>query len=279
MTTHFNDQMTRIEKMLGAILKSSNHLWWIGGYVYGQTSNGDPYVILYPAAEMLKEKVCRVYEHDFKRLPLFIPTDNIEGDTEANPSKEVAQRKGIYHDCPRFQIVTCDGKETQMGRERRFFATLYVPEAHLNVPPVPAAKQQSTAAPPKPTNGNGQTDPALPDYRHMALTAATVKEFMYAAYMSLKGNLYDDQEKVVKACDMLASAMSVEWKPDRGRANDAMYQALATYRDRREKHEATDGVAVAHSSAKAAAIADFQRIMNATEQAEPLRVDNVGDPA
>lgn len=115
-----HEQLDRIEKMLRAQLRGTGHLWWIGGYVYGQTSRDDLFIILYPADEKLSEKVVRVYPHDFKRLPMFIPTDVDGGDTEANPNKEQARKKRIYHECPLFEIVTFDGKDTQMGKERRF---------------------------------------------------------------------------------------------------------------------------------------------------------------
>ena len=66
-----NSDIVQIKKMLTALLKSAGHLHWIGGFVYGRTSNDDPFIILYPASELLKEKACRVYEHDFKKLPGF----------------------------------------------------------------------------------------------------------------------------------------------------------------------------------------------------------------
>ena len=99
----------QVAKMLRAQLRGAGHLWWIGGYVYGVTGNGDPFVILYPADEKLQEKVVRVYAHDFKKLPAFVPTDVDGGDTEANPNKEQARKKGIYHECPMFEVVTFDG--------------------------------------------------------------------------------------------------------------------------------------------------------------------------
>ena len=119
----------KIEKMLTAILKSQNNIHWIGGYVYGRTSNGDPFVILYPASENLEHKVCRVYQHQFKRLPDFINTADVPADTDNNPDKSKAIKRGIFHPCPIFQICTYNGKETQMGAEKRFSDVLYVSQA------------------------------------------------------------------------------------------------------------------------------------------------------
>lgn len=50
-----NNQLDRIERMLRAQLKSTSHIWWIAGFVYGETANGDPFIILYPADERLNE--------------------------------------------------------------------------------------------------------------------------------------------------------------------------------------------------------------------------------
>lgn len=127
-----NNQLQEIHTMLEALLKSGNHIHWIGGYVYGRTSQDDPFVILYPASDMLSEKAVRVYGHDFKKLPDFIDTSDVPADTENNPNKAQAQRKGIYHVCPLFKVCTYDGKETQMGPEKRFGGVLSVTDKMPN---------------------------------------------------------------------------------------------------------------------------------------------------
>lgn len=174
MTTNGNDQLTQVHKMLTALLKSENRIHWIGGYVYGRTSNDDPYILLYPSAEYLQEKVVRVYEHDFRKLPAFIPTDSIPGDTEANPNKGQAQKKRIYHECPVFQILTYDGKDTQMGKEKRFSDVLMVPTQKAEAtgptaipskPTQPATRPTPTAASlaqPNAKQGNGRVVVAVP---------------------------------------------------------------------------------------------------------------------
>jgi len=245
-----NEQLDRIEKMLRSQMKGAGHLWWIGGYVYGQTSNGDVFVILYPAAENLKEKVVRVYDFDLKKLPAFIPVDGVDaGDTEANPSKEVAKRKGIYHECPSFEICTLDGKETQMGRERRFGDVLRLSKAAREAlsgggrqgQRTPSQQQRPTTAqqqrpsqPPPPEEpldeGEGLK---LPDYRKMAVEAATEVTFDYAAFMALRNGLYTDQERI--AATRMALVMG--WKPS-PKSNVAMLMALETYRDKRAEAEA-----------------------------------------
>ncbi len=272
-----NEQLERIEKMLRAQLKGAGHVWWIGGYVYGQTSSGDLFIILYPAAENLKEKVVRVYDHDMKRLPAFIPTNVDGGDTEANPSKEQARKKGIYHECPPFEIVTYDGKDTQMGKERRFGDVLRLskaareatphdtrpaPAANVGAPTPPPPPDDidwnapstlsAPSAPPPPTQPElpGTPSVELPDYRAMALAAKTTTEFDYAAYMVLKNGLYTEVERIGKTREMLMP----QWKPA-PESNRALLLALAVYRDKRTAAEARgEAPRAAHDFAKREAL-------------------------
>lgn len=253
-----NNQLEMIAKMLRAQLMGAGHLWWIGGWVNGVTEkNGDPFIILYPSAENLKEKVVRVYPHDFKKLPAFIPTDVDGGDTEANPSKEQARRKGIYHECPAFEIVTYDGKDTQMGKERRFGDVLRlskaareaVEQAGRPMPPRPnvgAPTQARPAAPPPPPEPPAEGLMELPDFRGLALEATTEQAFDYAAFMALRNGLYTEQEHITKAREMLVPA----WKPGE-RPNAAMLAALETYRDKRVAAEKRgEDTSEAHKAAK-----------------------------
>jgi hypothetical protein len=270
-----NEQLERIEKMLRSQLKGAGHLWWIGGFVYGVTGNNDPFIILYPAEEKLNEKVVRVYPHDFKKLPAFIPTDVGGGDTEANPNKEQAKKRGIYHECPRFEIVTFDGKETQMGRERRFGDVLRLSRAAAEAvqgqparpqggaqpqpkPPQqqrPPAQQQASPPPPPPDAPavQGALVTALPDYRVLAQGAKTATEFDYAAYMTLRNGVYDSVERVARARGSLVR----EWRPS-PKANRAMLTALEVYRDKRTQAEG-EGKAVeaAHAFAKREALSTY----------------------
>ena len=262
-----NEQLERLEKMLRAQLKSAGHVWWIGGYVYGQTSNGDVFVILYPAAENLKEKVVRVYDQDLKKLPRFIPTEGIDGgDTEANPSKEQARKKGIYHECPAFEIVTCDGKDTQMGKERRFGDVL-----RLSRKAVEALGGGNVGAPTRSDDGGNSrrptpatpapqaTPPAgthpLPDYRAVAVGAKTDGEFDYAAYMALKNGLYTEMDRIKKTREVLVPG----WKPST-RSNGAMLAALEVYRDKRHAAEGRgEASSDAHAFAKREAMSVYNR--------------------
>ncbi len=267
-----NEQLERIEKMLRAQLKSAGHIWWVSGWVYGQTSNGDLFIILYPAAENLKEKVVRVYDHDMKRLPAFIPTNVDGGDTEANPSKEQARKKGIYHECPPFEIVTYDGKDTQMGKERRFGDVLRLskaareatphdarpaPSPNVGAPPPPPPDDIDWNAPPPAVQGElpGTPSAELPDYRAMALAAKTAPEFDYMAYMVLRNGLYTEVERIGKTREMLVP----QWKPT-PESNQALLHALAVYRDKRTAAEARgEAPAAAHSFAKREAMMAYNR--------------------
>src|SRR3970040_138529 len=117
-----------LEKMLTALLRNNDQLHWIGGYVHGRTGNNDPFVILYPASELLNHKVCRVYPHDFKKLPAFVNTDVPEPAQNENPDKDKAIKRGLYFSCPNFLIVTYQGRETSMGNEIRFVGVVLYPE-------------------------------------------------------------------------------------------------------------------------------------------------------
>ena len=113
-------QQDRIERMLSALLKSDNHIQWIGGYVYGRTSKGDPFIVLYPASDKLDRKACRVYDHEFKKLPQFVDLNVPINAQNANPDRSQAVRMGIYKKCQLFQITLFDGRKTEMGPEQRF---------------------------------------------------------------------------------------------------------------------------------------------------------------
>ena len=257
-----NEQLDRIEKMLRAQLKSVGHIWWVSGWVYGQTSNGDLFIILYPAAENLKEKVVRVYDHDMKRLPAFIPTNVDGGDTEANPSKEQARKKGVYHECPAFEIVTYDGKDTQMGKERRFGDVLRLSKAAREAlaQDVRSAPAERVGAPTRPVQPPSSPTPApteLPDYRALALGAKTRTEFDYAAFMAVKGVLYTDQERI----GAMREALVPGWQPGE-KANSAMLAALEVYQRTRLAVENESGDRTkAHNVGKREALRAYNQII------------------
>jgi len=103
------------------VLIKGGKLAEIGGYVYGRTSNDDPFIILYPAKAHLIHKICRVYKEKFHLLPSFIIAE-VPGDAQdGNPDKNIARRQNLYHECQEFVIATESGKETNMGAEVRFF--------------------------------------------------------------------------------------------------------------------------------------------------------------
>lgn len=247
-------QLDRIERMLKHILMNDNHYHVIDGYVYGNTSEGKPFVILYPRGEHMKEKACRVYMEQFKKLPDFIPTDNIEGDTEANPNKTQARNKGIYHECPMFGVVTYDGKETQMGPEKRFGDVLWVdtrnasPTPHQAPPqPAPAPVATTSAATPAKTTapaangGKGDNDKEL--LKRKALAAIDEQMFFEdaAAYF---GGVYTSpvlQKTMLIFCEKFELSLK-----------EAIFAGLDAYITKRTEMAATDRE-TAHLNAAAAA--------------------------
>ena len=132
-------QLDRIEAMLKAILASDNHIHWVGSYAHGRTSTGDPYIVLFPASDKLEHKICRVYESQFKRLPDFV---NTAVPASVKPSKNTPAKDRATA-CQNFQVVTSDGKDTQMGAEKRFFDVLAISS---RAPQETAVPQQLSAA-------------------------------------------------------------------------------------------------------------------------------------
>lgn len=158
-----NSQLTRIEKMLRNILRSDGHIHRISGYVYGRTSNDDPYVILYPHGDMLEHKAVRVYKESLQWLPDFIDVNDIHDDAGGgNPDKSKAQKKGIYHECPLFEVLTYDGKDTQMGKEKRFSSVLQVLPQRTTPPPQRSPQAAAPLTPPPTTPAPPVAEPVTP---------------------------------------------------------------------------------------------------------------------
>lgn len=240
------NEMREIRIMLEALLKSQGLVEWVSGFVYGATSNGDPYVLLYPAAEHLKEKVCRVYPHQFKKLPAFIPTADIAGDTDSNPDKQKAQARGIYHECQPFQIVMHLGKDTQMGREKRFGGVLYVParaSAGEAGPEPPAAA--APAVPPA-------AAPVDEKWAHWYAEATTAAEgFLFDTAMARLEPWYQDSNNVRSFRQMLFGS----WKADQA---EKMTGALLEYAKRRKAINGSVGKMAAHNQAMEAALSFYR---------------------
>ncbi len=151
-----------IQKMLTALLQANNQIHWVGSYAHGLTKEGDPYIVLFPAAEYLEHQVCRVYPEHFRKLPEFIPR---ETPADIRPSKS-SPKKDAAVPCPVFSVLTYPGKETQMGPETRFSDTLFITKQNptgQNVQyaalsqPKPAPPPQPT--PPRPDNGTARSAP------------------------------------------------------------------------------------------------------------------------
>lgn len=107
------------------VIANSGKLHEIGGFSYGRTSVGDPYVLLYPDHPNMIQKVCRVYPQDFDKLPYHVPTVNIpQNVTDGNPDKKKSKAAGNYRNCAKFTIATVEGKKSansNMGPEIRFY--------------------------------------------------------------------------------------------------------------------------------------------------------------
>jgi hypothetical protein len=129
----------------------------VGAYAWGYTSNDDPFLVLYPQDDRLKHKVCRVYPHDFGKLPAEI----VNGKPDAGPDdpgdRDRAEKRGILRPCPMMGVVTYDGKETQMGPEKRFSDVIWVSRNGQTTKPQDAPPAQPQAkAQTQPPAANGK---------------------------------------------------------------------------------------------------------------------------
>lgn len=128
-------EVNRLTRLVDLLINGET-IHRVGGYAYGRTKKGDAFIILYPAADRLKLKVCRVYQEEFAQLPAFIDTNVPQDAQKGNPDREEAKEMGIYRPCPTFLMLTREGKDTQMGREVRFSRVLEAPSAKPQPAPV-----------------------------------------------------------------------------------------------------------------------------------------------
>lgn len=151
------NDLLEIKKMLTALLKNQSQLHWIGGYVHGRTGNDDPFILLYPSDPRLKEKICRVYPHDFKKLPDFVSRDIPPGITQdGNPNKEKAAKHNLYHECPPFLITTYRIPNANMEYEVRFCDVLRISNRLTNPASPPAELPPPLSGVSRPPGDEGQ---------------------------------------------------------------------------------------------------------------------------
>lgn len=126
-------------KMLKAILVGRGHYHVAGGYCWGNTSEGASFLILYPASPVHKFQICRVYADSsgFREIPDAIKATREDTGFDKPGDKEWAKKKGVFHECAMMGVITHDGKDTQMGKEKRFSSVLWVSGRNEAPPIVP----------------------------------------------------------------------------------------------------------------------------------------------
>ncbi|MEI2773399.1 MAG: hypothetical protein V9G98_22605 [Candidatus Competibacter sp.] len=148
-------EVSRLGRLVDLLINGET-IHRVGGYAYGRTKKGDAFIILYPAADRLKLKVCRVYQEEFPQLPSFIDTNVPTTAQRGNPDRPEAQDMGIYRPCPHFLMLTREGKDTQMGPEVRFSRV-------LDAPPVPAPASPVAPSPRPPVAASPSASPTGDD--------------------------------------------------------------------------------------------------------------------
>lgn len=158
-------EVNRLSRLVDLLINGET-IHRVGGYAYGRTKKGDAFIILYPAADRLKLKVCRVYQEEFAQLPSFIDTNVPATAQRGNPDRPEAQEMGIYRPCPHFLMLTREGKDTQMGPEVRFSRVLDAPQS------APVAPSPRPPVAPSPTPAGAD----LFEYRYQNGTLAETEE-------------------------------------------------------------------------------------------------------
>ena len=277
------NEIKEVRTMLEALLMSNNHIHWIGGYVYGRTAADDPFIILYPSSDKLIEKACRVYPHDFKKLPKFIDTENIPVNApDGNPNKQKAAQRGIYRECPPFQIVTYDGRETQMGNEKRFGGVVklsraaheavattvgirpFAPQSPPGQPQQPQQPQRRIRADERQLDQKVTPAPAVSDgpitRAEQAVRAESAQNFDHWAMLHFQeeepGSCYTEVARVRAIRELIMGDRPYELQ-----YNEAMINALAKYGKQRSELQKTHSKEQAHSSAITAAKDRFNRLV------------------
>jgi len=260
----------KVQRMLESLLMSRKKLFWIGGYIYGRTGNDDPFVVLYGAAKWHKEKICKVYSQDFRKLPDFIVTDPFpetnffQSDSRtAVPDREGAIKKGIYFYCPMFQIVRYAGEETQFGREQRFYHVLAITSKTGHVPlengqanGVAKPGQSPLAQPP--ADSRGEMAPTAQAQRKPSIPQTPEFEF-YTAVFNANNVIYPDPTSV-KA---IAGRIDDNWRHGESATRDvAMGNALDEYaKVRADLQDAGNDTRTCHNNGLQKAIEKYTAVV------------------
>lgn len=117
------NQLDRIEMMLEALLSANKQTEWIGSYAHARTSSGDPYIVLFPSSDKLKQKFCRVYSYKFEALRGLVPLDVADNVPRSAETPKKTQARPVDR---RFKALVSMGKDTSMGNEKRFENVLQV---------------------------------------------------------------------------------------------------------------------------------------------------------
>lgn len=161
-----SDDLRQIKQMLYAFHKGTKHLHYVDSYSYGRTeANDDPFIVFYPVGDHLQKKACKVYKEDFAKLPSTINT-NVPADAIDYGTKDKAAKRGELYECPVMCILTVNGKDTQMGPEKRFYTVLWAKGVNVTDdadPRIDQDEDEQEAPATKPQNGQQRQQQRQPD--------------------------------------------------------------------------------------------------------------------
>lgn len=124
---HLHSAVKQLHAIQYTLAQGAGQIHHVGGYVMGHAKGGTPYLLLYPKADRLEHKICKVYPEQWRGLPDYLPRPaDVRDDSPENPpSKPDAQRLGIYHECRPFTVITYDGPASALGPTKKLGATLF----------------------------------------------------------------------------------------------------------------------------------------------------------
>lgn len=259
----------QIKMMLRALLSAQTQkmIVWVASYVGGASSEGSPYIILYPQRESWPKAARKVYKSHWGRLPQFVIDGWQEDVVSETPTKNVADKRGIRKQCQPFEIVMELGEWTDDTKSKRKKDLLGVlrygrplnnapqPTPQPPAPPAqPAATQPQTAVSPPEETALGKPF----DYSKMIEKAPDLGSLSHALWLRVskqqKETYFESAEQIKTAVKHMLGNVTMPQENNLIAGTVAKFDT--TYIDSLAENGRTDGSKIdAKAKALVAAIA------------------------